>query len=1750
VNHLLRWLVLVSLVVISTALGETQQIHLRIGSIPTPSKPTGVRLASLGPGAGRESGLYLLQLTNHVEAGWREELRGLGVELLHFVPDHAFVAQFRDVPLQKVESLPFVHWVGPYLAAYKLHPRVSAQLATNVVAGIDVKLLIEKGATPIELLQISRMLSGSVQTHRLGFGTVFTGRINAHQLRILAESPKVLWIEPAPRIKMTDEIAVKIIGGDTGTAGGLASVQKLGFDGRGVTVAVADSGLDSGDLTDLHPDLAGRVDALFFYGGLPDASDHHGHGTHVAGIVAANAATGEVDANGYLYGLGVAPGAHLVGERIFDGAGNYFPPPSNAKLTQDAVRSGAYVGSNSWGDDVGGEYNLNAAEFDALVRDADPDVPGEQPYVLEFSAGNAGPGPQTMDSPGVGKNVISTGASENNRFDFGIYADGQEAMADFSSRGPAEDGRIKPDIVAPGTWIASTRSVYANDNNDWSPIDDYYLYEGGTSQAGPHASGACAVAVQWYRSTHSGATPSPALVKGMLINSATPLGVINPPDPTADPGSDPITIPVADNSPVPNFDEGWGRIDLENLIISSRRYVFIDQAQELATGDVFEKRVVVGNGAQLRVTMVYTDVPGLPAAIPALVNDLDLELVAPDGRIYRGNAFADGESVASTPEGDRINNVEAVHISAPEAGEWVARVVAHSVSMDIHHRTNGAPVQDFTLVISGQLPAAGEGVVSWDREFYSSPALATVRYTDTKLTNVSSLNLRVTSTSDTNGFVLSLTPTNASGTFVGSLSLSSDPTQSSARRLQVSDGDSLFASYLATGLTNPITATATIDVVPPSISNVETSMEFGRVSISWDTSEPASATIYYGTTNALTNTVVDLGFRNTRSLDLPTLLPGTNYFYYVVSTDQAGNSTTNKNSGVYFRFIAPTPTSTLLIYTPEGYFAAGGVLSDTPYPGIENWTDALSAIGLDYEVWDTSVQGRAPNVSEINQYRLVLWRPEELQALVPGMTTVLSQYVSRGGAFFVASFDLISRLEESGATNFIRDVLHVGGYVVDQGANSLQGVSGDPVGGGSQITLDYSAFPSGLTIDLLGIDWTTGSDFLNPATNTASVFLQESQKVVGVRFPKTGLDSTAGRVVFDSFALEAVPSTGDAPNNRAAVLANAIRFLTPGLIGGASVALDQSAYTIPANLVIEVTDSGRLTNRFVQAALEASGSKIPISLSQTVNPGVFRGRITLVGTNVSRPDQFLVKNGDVLTAVYTDSSSNIISSLAVVDTVKPIITEVAADPAYNDASISWVTDKPSDATVRFGQTAGGDGFLSRTAFSAELATNHVLQINGLVPDRNYFFQVVSRDAAGNQVVDNNGGKLYVVRTLKPLTPPWNDNLESSPEGWVVYNDTSGGAALPGDITDPGSTDGPLPSSGWQHGVPAQTNIVTAHSGTNVWATNLNGDSVDYASSDLISPAVGLIGGNQAALHFWQFYDFPVSSGGSGDEGDDFGDITIETGQVALSADDGATWNDLYAIQSDSTTNWERVDIDISAYVGSVVRIRFNYQLFAFTASPRVGWLIDDIGVTMSVVASTSLVVSNNLSEASFSISGPTNVLQGEGVYFQTNLPAGTYSVTWAPVTYYRTPPPQTNQLADSTNALVFRGVYTFPDVNNNGISDLWEQYYFGSVALGYSGSQDSDGDGMSDWEEWQAGTNPRDSTSLLRLNSPLTLPNGTVRLEWSTVPGRRYWLETSNDLRTWVRVSDVTRATGNLVGVTLPALDPRLPYYFRARVEP
>jgi hypothetical protein len=131
----------------------------------------------------------------------------------------------------------------------------------NPEAAARISILLSPRVSPAEVLKIYRSFSTLKRQAKTGFGMILQGEATPTQLAALAESSAVLWIEPAPKPKLLDEIASKIVSGESpeGAADQHATaVQQLGFDGTGVVVAVADSGLNQRDAATMHPDLAGR----------------------------------------------------------------------------------------------------------------------------------------------------------------------------------------------------------------------------------------------------------------------------------------------------------------------------------------------------------------------------------------------------------------------------------------------------------------------------------------------------------------------------------------------------------------------------------------------------------------------------------------------------------------------------------------------------------------------------------------------------------------------------------------------------------------------------------------------------------------------------------------------------------------------------------------------------------------------------------------------------------------------------------------------------------------------------------------------------------------------------------------------------------------------------------------------------------------------------------------------------------------------------------------------------------------------------------------------------------------------------------------------------------------------------------------------------------------------------------------------------------------------------------------------------
>jgi hypothetical protein len=244
-------------------------------------------------------------------------------------------------------------------------------------------------------------------------------------------------------------------------------------------------------------------------------------------------------------------------------------------------------------------------------------------------------------------------------------------MAAFSSRGPADDGRIKPDLVAPGTNVISARS-HATGATYSDTYDTNYAYDSGTSMAAPLVSGTAALVRQWLSKDRGLIAPSAALVRALLLNGASNLS----------PGQYGTGSTQEIPSAWPNSVEGWGRANLSQSVQLSGAQIWLSDATGgLSGGESIDYTFVVTDGnPRMRTTLTWADYPASPLASKALVNDLDLEVIAPDGSIIWGNSSSDLTATCRAQGADRCNTSESVEIAATQLGTYTLRVTGASVA--------------------------------------------------------------------------------------------------------------------------------------------------------------------------------------------------------------------------------------------------------------------------------------------------------------------------------------------------------------------------------------------------------------------------------------------------------------------------------------------------------------------------------------------------------------------------------------------------------------------------------------------------------------------------------------------------------------------------------------------------------------------------------------------------------------------------------------------------------------------------------------------------------------------------------------------------------------------------------------------------------------------------------------------------------------------------------------------------------------
>jgi len=665
---------------------------------------------------------HLVQLIGPPTPEWIARIEEQGVDVAEPISRYALfvcasperVAALRGLkmPDDPPGMASFVVWTGPFEPAYRIAPELFG-LNEPRLRYVNISVYPETQAEGVAAAVEG--MGGAVVEHwgqegryrdRFGF---LIAELDAGRVADVARLPYVRSIEyHAPSMSAEDERAAQIV---AESLDGVASAPVPGYqetlarfelDGRGVVIGICDSGVDTNDDATLHPDLRGRLDFFIDVTGGVTPRDVKGHGTHVAGIAAGSGASGEVEPGGWVLGQGVAPGARLGSVNPVDTLGGPGTAPVG-RFTRIMLEHGAHVMNNSWKQGGSSFYTANAALVDRLVRDPNADnlAAANDYLVLVFSAGNEGPGAGTLTEPKAAKNPIVVGNSLNWRRD----DDDIRGVSRTSSRGPTADGRLAPTVVAPGTNIVSARSsVPVNGSrplrefrDDAGAVHLDHALNSGTSMAAPQVAGLCALLIQWHHG-RSGGNPSPALLKALLVNGAEDIA--------GGPDGRGGTL-----APIPNNDQGWGRVSLTNIVADaplSDRGPKLLFDQERPFRQLGEEHLYVVRPADalraLRITLVWTDPPGAVNASPALVNDLDLEVVeSGTNRVFRGNVFSDGFSEPGG-EFDDLNNVECVYIRQPaDAGVYEIRVVAQTLTAAALPPFTGLAFQDYALVIDNAI---------------------------------------------------------------------------------------------------------------------------------------------------------------------------------------------------------------------------------------------------------------------------------------------------------------------------------------------------------------------------------------------------------------------------------------------------------------------------------------------------------------------------------------------------------------------------------------------------------------------------------------------------------------------------------------------------------------------------------------------------------------------------------------------------------------------------------------------------------------------------------------------------------------------------------------------------------------------------------------------------------------------------------------------------------------------------------------
>ena len=911
-------------------------IPLRGGDVQVQAMDDRACLAELTRLSWRSEDDHVMVVLNPSHLGKRKELADVGIELLTSLGGPVWIASLGEGATRSDLVIDAISWIGPIDSAWKLHPFLAAggvpdwtidrtaRTALGAGRGFAVNDLLrelQESADPRVVTYVLAHRDEDLATLAADIeildAKVLSVLETAHGLVVrqpvstispLSEDSRVLWIEPAlPKfVELNDSNRVVTQAGEVQDA-------PYNLDGEGVVVLVYDGGYGYS----AHGDFGGRHTAR-------DTAGLSNHATHVAGTIG-----GDGSGSGGQY-AGMAP-AVTIESYGFEQEGGLHegflytdPGDLEADYGEAINQYGAVIANNSIGTNTAsngfpcewtGDYGITSSVIDSVVRgDLGGDIRIMWANGNERQTSRCGDQFYTTAPPACAKNHITVGALNSN----------DESVTYFTSWGPVDDGRIKPDI--------STAGCQSNDDGAVTSCSSSggYTTMCGTSMASPTACGIGALLIQdWRAQFPKRPDMRNSTLKAMLAHTAADLGNAGP-----------------------DLKHGYGSIRAKDAVDHLRTESHLEA--EVSSGETFEFLVISHAGdSQLQVTLAWDDEPAVPLVLPSLVNDLDLIVYGPDGNRHYPWAIdpANPGDPATQVAEDHLNNIEQVTVESPQAGVW--RVQIHGYAVPV------GP-QAFSVMATPNLVACSStGIIALDRGAYPLEGDLTVTVVDCDLNLddnvVDTIDVLVRSEDEPAGEWLTLVEEDpAASTFSATMPHS---TTDAPGVLYAVHGSTIEAIYLdaedADGNTDvEVITSADVDGVPPSLVDVqilEVDPRAAHLIITSD--ESAGLLVGYGTAcDELTEALERQGVVPEHDFWLGQLTDATTYYFDLTLVDAAGNESHYDNSGACWSFTTPDIPDFFTEQFSSGVDLDGMSIRFDPIGGVEGYTacgEPISALPVD-----------------------------------------------------------------------------------------------------------------------------------------------------------------------------------------------------------------------------------------------------------------------------------------------------------------------------------------------------------------------------------------------------------------------------------------------------------------------------------------------------------------------------------------------------------------------------------------------------------------------------------------------------------------------------------------------------------------------------------------------------------------------------------------------------------------------------------